>query len=58
MADGADATVESRLFAGAKVTSVVDGYEADGIYKFELLIDWGWFHFLTKPLFHALHFIA
>ena len=58
VADGADATVESRLFAGAKVTSVVDGYEADGIYKFELLIDWGWFHFLTKPLFHALHFIA
>ena len=58
LADGDDTTVQSRLFAGAKVTSVVDSYEADGIYKFELLIDWGWFHFLTKPLFHGLHFIA
>jgi YidC/Oxa1 family membrane protein insertase len=58
IADGENTTVESRLFAGAKVTSVIDRYEAAGIYKFELLIDWGWFHFLTKPLFHALHFIA
>jgi YidC/Oxa1 family membrane protein insertase len=26
------------------------------IQKFELLIDWGWFHFITKPMFYALDF--
>ena len=27
-----------------------------GIPKFDLLIDWGWFYFLTKPMFFALDF--
>ena len=46
-----------RLFAGAKEVQVVDGYEVNlGISKFELLIDWGWFYFITKPLFYALDF--
>jgi YidC/Oxa1 family membrane protein insertase len=48
---------ESRamLFAGAKETDVVDGYEATyGIPRFELLIDWGWFYFITKPLFKLI----
>ena len=35
----------------------VDGYaEKYGIPKFDLLIDWGWFYFLTKPMFFALDF--
>lgn len=47
----------SRLFAGAKEVAIVDGYEAKyGIEKFELLIDWGWLYFLTKPMFYALDF--
>ena len=25
--------------------------------RFELLIDWGWFHFITKPLFLAMDWI-
>src|SRR5690606_18091038 len=29
-----------------------------GIYKFDLLIDWGWFYFLTKPVFKGLDLIA
>jgi YidC/Oxa1 family membrane protein insertase len=35
----------------------VDGYAAAyNIPKFDLLIDWGWFYFLTKPLFYALDY--
>ena len=53
----AGGTVEStsRLFAGAKQVSVVDGYEKSlGIERFELLIDWGWFYFITKPMFFVI----
>ncbi|MCB1507609.1 MAG: membrane protein insertase YidC, partial [Hyphomicrobiaceae bacterium] len=54
---GAAITVSTRLFAGAKEVAVVDGYhERLGIDRFDLLIDWGWFYFLTKPLFQAIHF--
>jgi YidC/Oxa1 family membrane protein insertase len=49
---GGTAETSNKLFAGAKQVSVVDGYQdALGIEKFELLIDWGWFYFITKPLF-------
>jgi YidC/Oxa1 family membrane protein insertase len=52
-------TGEARnlLFAGAKEVNVINGYKsALGIEKFDLLIDWGWFYFLTKPMFFALDF--
>ncbi len=50
-------SAESRLFAGVKVVSLIDGYEASlGVGKFELLIDWGWFYFITKPLFWVLDY--
>ena len=26
--------------------------------QFDLLIDWGWFYFITKPLFKLLHWLA
>lgn len=49
---GGAADHTSLAFAGAKVVSIVDGYERDhDIEQFELLIDWGWFHFMTKPMF-------
>jgi YidC/Oxa1 family membrane protein insertase len=52
IAPGASSENAMRLFAGAKEVRTVDGYEnALGINKFELLIDWGIFYFLTKPLF-------
>jgi YidC/Oxa1 family membrane protein insertase len=54
---GESQSASSKLFAGAKVTSIIDDYEENlGIVNFELLIDWGWFHFITKPLFYALDF--
>lgn len=45
---------ENRLYVGAKKVELIQAYEADlGIRQFELMIDWGWFYFITKPL-HAL----
>ena len=57
IAPGASTTVTERVFAGAKQVSLLNGYqERYGIEKFDLLIDWGWFYFLTKPLFYAIDY--
>ncbi|MCA0424607.1 MAG: membrane protein insertase YidC [Proteobacteria bacterium] len=58
IAPGTKATTTTRLFAGAKEVSVIDGYESKfKIASFELMIDWGWFHFITKPLFWLMEII-
>ena len=58
VAPGATARIMTRVFAGAKEVSAIDGYRATlGIKKFDLLIDWGWFYFITKPLFNLIDFI-
>lgn len=58
VADGLPTTATTRLFAGAKEVSTVDGYAAQyGISRFDRLIDWGWFYFLTKPLFHLIDWL-
>ncbi|PWB83594.1 MAG: membrane protein insertase YidC [Methylocystaceae bacterium] len=44
----------ARVFAGAKVVDTLDAYEAQGIKRFDLLIDWGWFYFLTRPMFRVI----
>ena len=52
------ASETTYVFAGAKVESIIDSYEQGlGIDRFELLIDWGWFHFLTKPMFYLIRFL-
>ena len=56
-ADGTAATT-SRFFAGAKEVSLLDAYAAAGIAHFDLAIDFGWFYFLTKPIFLTLQFFA
>jgi YidC/Oxa1 family membrane protein insertase len=49
---GQSATVESEIFAGAKEVGKINAYAEDRhIKRFDLLIDWGWFHFITKPMF-------
>ena len=54
---GGTGEAKGQVFAGAKEVNLVDGYAARyGIPKFDLLIDWGWFYFLTTPLFFALDF--
>ncbi len=58
IAPGASLETMSRLFAGAKEVHTLDKYQADlGIKKFDLLIDWGWFYFITRPMFRLLHFL-
>jgi YidC/Oxa1 family membrane protein insertase len=55
---GGKAESKTYVFAGAKQTHVIDGY--DKTYKFdrlELLIDWGWLHFITRPMFDLLQFL-
>ena len=54
---GTTVEVSGHVFAGAKEVNVVDGYSSTyDIPKFDRLIDWGWFYFLTKPLFYALDY--
>ncbi|MCF6198076.1 MAG: membrane protein insertase YidC [Hyphomicrobiaceae bacterium] len=54
---GSTKEVRGHLFAGAKKVDIIDHYgEKYGIKQLDLLIDWGWFPFITKPMFMALHF--
>jgi YidC/Oxa1 family membrane protein insertase len=49
--------VTHRVFAGAKEVALVDNYRtAQGVDRFDLLIDWGWFYFFTKPLFWTIDY--
>ncbi len=58
VAAGGTGSASARLFAGAKEVAVVDGYDKQlGLNRFELLIDWGWFYFLTKPVFWTLDWL-
>ena len=52
---GATASNTIRLFAGAKEWETIREYQTDGVTKFIDSIDWGWFFFLTKPIFWLLH---
>src|SRR5262249_42253390 len=55
--NGSQAVVH-HLFAGAKVVGIVDNYRTSlGIDHFDLAVDWGWFSFLTKPIFLALNLL-
>ena len=57
VAPGETATSTQQLFAGAKEWETIREYQSNGIAKFLDAIDWGWFFFLTKPIFAALHFL-
>ncbi len=50
LAPGKAWTRQTRLFAGAKESKVLDAYEATGIKNFSLAIDWGWFRWFEKPI--------
>ena len=55
VAPGTTEEVTTRLFAGAKEWETIREYQAEGVQKFIDSIDWGWFYFLTKPIFWLLH---
>ena len=53
---GAKSAVNTRLFAGAKEWETIRHYQNEGgVDRFIDSIDWGWFYFLTKPIFWLLH---
>lgn len=55
VAPGESLEISTQLFAGAKEWAILRAYEATGVPKFIDSIDWGWFFFLTKPIFWMLH---
>jgi YidC/Oxa1 family membrane protein insertase len=57
VAPGASASTVNRLFAGAKEVRVLDAYEESlGIARFDRAVDFGWFYWLTKPIFYVLDY--
>ena len=55
---GATAKSGVQFFAGAKKVDILERYEAEyGIPRFVDAVDWGWFWFLTKPLFYVLSWL-
>ncbi len=55
IAIGGSASTTTSLFAGAKENATVDAYDKKlGLNKFDRLIDWGWFYFITKPMFFMI----
>jgi YidC/Oxa1 family membrane protein insertase len=56
---GESVNITNHLFAGAKVVTLLDRYEEElGIRRFDLAVDFGWFYFLTKPLFYLIHYLT
>ncbi len=54
---GGTTSADARLFAGAKEIATIDAYDKSmKLNRFELMIDWGWFYFITKPMFKLLDF--
>jgi len=47
-----------KLFVAAKEVETIDSYAANlNINKLDLVIDWGWFYFFTKPLFFIIDYL-
>ena len=47
-----------KVIVAAKEVGIIDGYaENQNISKFDLVIDWGWFYWLVKPLFFAIDYL-
>jgi YidC/Oxa1 family membrane protein insertase len=55
---GGTTTTTTNLFAGAKESATVDAYGKQlTLNKFDRLIDWGWFYFITRPMFWMIDFL-
>lgn len=55
---GSAASYQDHFFAGAKVVQTINAigkkYKID---SFKYVIDWGWFYFLTQPMFYLLEWL-
>ncbi len=46
-----------KVIVAAKEVGIIDGYaESQNISKYDLVIDWGWFYWIVKPLFFAIDY--
>ncbi len=55
IAPGAAGEANHRLFAGAKEVNLLQDYQnTQNIHRFDYAVDWGWFFFLTHPIFWLL----
>lgn len=55
---GEISTYTYNVFAGAKVLRMLDDYQTKvGVAHFDLAVDFGWFYFLTKPIFYVLEYL-
>ena len=56
LSPGGEIVSTSRMFGGAKEVHLLDAYEQAGVERFSYAVDWGWFWFLTKPIFYGLDY--
>ncbi len=55
---GQSTELKNLVFAGAKEVPLISRYETEqAIPQFNRLIDWGWFYFITKPMFQLMDFL-
>jgi YidC/Oxa1 family membrane protein insertase len=58
VAPGASGSSKDYTYAGAKVESVISAYAQQyGFDRFDFMIDWGWFSFLTHPMFKLIQLL-
>ncbi|MCZ4281601.1 membrane protein insertase YidC [Kiloniella laminariae] len=56
---GQNIEFNSNFFAGAKEVPLIDKYDTElGIQDLDLAVDFGWFYYITKPFFYALHWLT
>lgn len=61
---GGSIELTSYMFGGAKEVDVLKAYERSpekgglGVSEFDRAVDWGWFSFLTRPIFSVLNFFG
>ena len=55
--NGEAASYTFKMYSGAKEVKLLDQYtKNNGVTKFDLAVDFGWYYFLTKPFFYILDF--
>jgi YidC/Oxa1 family membrane protein insertase len=58
VAAGQTAASTTHLFTGAKEFATLERYQEElGVERLDYMIDWGWFYFLTRPIFRLLQFV-
>ena len=57
IAPGQTIEIAEHMFVGAKEVNLLDRYSTElNIPLFDRAVDFGWFYFMTKPMFHVLNF--